>query len=179
MVTKALSKSVVGLAMVLVLAPEVVAKPPSWDKKITGKGRFKVLKEFNGEAVLDKETGLVWQQAPETPPNPTTAVTWPEAQLICNTSDVGGRTGWRLPTLQELTSLQDPAIASPGPILPPGHPFSNVQSAAYWSATSDARDFTGAWFVAFNVAGANIVAKVGAFTRHVWCVRGGSGVDSQ
>jgi hypothetical protein len=36
----------------------VIYDAASWDTKITGAGRFKVLSQFNDEAVLDKETGL-------------------------------------------------------------------------------------------------------------------------
>ena len=37
------------------------AQIQSWDKQLGG-GRFKVLAQFNNEAVLDQETGLVWEQ---------------------------------------------------------------------------------------------------------------------
>jgi len=52
-----------------------------------------------------------------------------------------------------------------------------VQSAGYWSATTDAGDTSGAWVV---FSGAGVVDRVGkiAFFR-VWCVRGGQGVDPQ
>src|SRR4030042_5199182 len=41
----------------------------SWSKKLpcdsqTNCPRFEVLADFNNEAVLDKETGLVWEKAP-------------------------------------------------------------------------------------------------------------------
>jgi hypothetical protein len=60
------------------------------------------------------------------------------AQSHCNTLKTGGRLGWRLPTLQELASLVDPSVPFPGPTRPAGHPFSNVQSGNYWSATANA-----------------------------------------
>jgi len=46
-------------ATALLRAFPAEAKPPSWDKLIPKPGRFKVLKAFGDEAVLDKETGLV------------------------------------------------------------------------------------------------------------------------
>ncbi len=39
------------------------AAPQSWDRVIpNGAKRFKVLEQFNQEAVLDVETGLVWHR---------------------------------------------------------------------------------------------------------------------
>src|SRR6202000_3466365 len=64
----------------------------------------------------------------------------------CLTLIKGGRAGWRLPTLPELGTLFDPSVGSPGPELPDGHPFLNVQTevngnpsafglAFYWTTT--------------------------------------------
>ena len=51
----------------MVLAVAALAKPPLWDKRVDkAKSRFKVLKKFDSVAVLDNETGLVWQRAPPT-----------------------------------------------------------------------------------------------------------------
>lgn len=89
---------------------------------------------------------------------------------------MGGRTGWRFPGIQDLASLIDPAVAPPGPTLPAGHPFSNVESD-YWSATTTARDAARAWGVSLfngNVGRANKFDALRA-----WCVRGGPGVDPQ
>jgi hypothetical protein len=38
----------------------------SWSQKIPAKQRFVVLKQFNCEAVLDRETQLVWERSPST-----------------------------------------------------------------------------------------------------------------
>ena len=75
----------------------------SWNRKIiNAQERFRVLSEFNNEAVLDRETGLVWERTPS-----TQAVQWPNARLLCAQKGVGGRGGWRLPAFDELSSLVD------------------------------------------------------------------------
>ncbi len=150
----------------------------SWSKKLpcdsqTNCPRFEVLADFNNEAVLDKETGLVWEKAPRQ----GNTQDWNTAQSDCNLLvDVGGRQGWRLPTLQELTSLTFTDV-SKGWALPGGHPFSNVRSDIYWSATTTASNTSTAWFVWFGNGAGGGEPKT---NRHyVWCVRGGQGVDPQ
>jgi hypothetical protein len=78
-----------------------------------------VLTQFGNAAVFDGETGLVWEQSPE-----TNVQNWLNAQARCNTKTVGNRQGWRPPTLQELASLVEPTVRF-GHTLP-GHPFTNV-----------------------------------------------------
>jgi len=144
-----------------------------WGEPIDRTGRrFIVLKSYASEAVLDVETGLVWEQSPS-----TSQFTWPNAQSHCNLLTVGNRRGWRLPTIQELASVQDPSQSS-NPILPAGHPFVGVQPVTYWSATTWAVDPTFAWDLSFAVGGnANFFVKT--FSLSAWCVRGGSGVNPQ
>jgi hypothetical protein len=144
---------------------------PSWDQTLPASTRFIVLSHMNGEAVLDRETGLVWQQSPSTSPR----LTWLDAQIHCNELAVSNRIGWRLPTFQELASLVDRSQLFPA--LPADHPFSNVQLSDYWSATTFARDPSGAWAVVFNVGGIIEVDEGSAFFAR--CVRGGQGADAQ
>ena len=49
----------------------------SWSNKIPAAKRFVALADFNNEAVLDRETGLVWEQAPD-----TTLRDWETADLV-------------------------------------------------------------------------------------------------
>jgi hypothetical protein len=77
-----------------------------------------------------------------------------------------------------LASLVDQTQSSPA--LPSGHPFSNVQSILYWSATTDASDTSKAWGVGFTNGGVGSADKSDVNNmKHVWCVRGGQGVDPQ
>jgi Protein of unknown function (DUF1566) len=137
-----------------------------WDQTLQASQRFVVLAAFNSDAVLDKETGLVWEKSPQ-----SNAVSSSNARLACANKVIGGRKGWRLPALPELTSLVDPSVASPGPTLPPGHPFQAVQAANYWSASAHADNATLVWGVGFNNGAALGVSK--SFDQRVWCVRGG------
>src|SRR4026207_326071 len=54
------------VAMLVVQGAPLLAQSPSGDQKFAGPNRFKVLSDFNNEAVLDRETGLVWEKTPET-----------------------------------------------------------------------------------------------------------------
>jgi hypothetical protein len=159
---------------------------PSWDQQLPASTRFVVLSNWidaahpsGGAAVLDRETGLVWERSPSTTPLPWGGPGVPffsSAQYHCNDLNAGGRTGWRLPTIQELLSLVDRSVPFPGPALPNGHPFSNVQSI-YWSATTEATFATLAWAVSFSAGNVGNEIKSGTF--FAWCVRGGQGVDPQ
>ncbi len=161
------------LSLALTLAASPVALADSWGEPISRPDkRFIVLRSYGNDAVLDAETGLVWERSPS-----TATFTWQGAPSHCNLLVVGNRRGWRLPAVQELASLQDPSGAS-NPILPAGHPFSGVQPATYWSATSWAADPAFAWDVNFAVGGTvNFFVK--SFSLSAWCVRGGQGVDPQ
>lgn len=58
----------------------------SWHKKIQDVSfRFELLKDFDDEAVLDKEICLVWERRPSTETKP-----WPNARLSCAQKAVGG-----------------------------------------------------------------------------------------
>jgi len=143
---------------------------PRWDQALTAAQRFVILMAFNSDAVLDKETGLVWERSPQ-----TTAVSSSNVRLTCANKAVGGRKGWRLPSLPELASLVDPSVASPGPTLSSGHPFLNVQSTNYWSASAHAENPALMWGVGFGNGAVLGLSK--AFDQRAWCVRGGMNAE--
>ena len=157
-------------ALVVLAATSAAAKPPSWDRKIEGANRFKVLKAFNGEAVLDQETGLVWDRAPT-----GDLVTFSSATLHCFFgSTPGDRRGWRLPRIEERDELLDP----PGFQLPSGHPFELGKALTFWSATTVAGDAgpesAQAWVILVDGGFAPAEKSDSAAP---WCVRGGESVD--
>ncbi len=143
----------------------VAALPPIWAGTITGAERFVLV--LGGAGVVDRETGLVWRQVPG-----AVAESFGNAQFGCAFSSVGGRYGWRLPTIEELTSLFDQSGGAP-PFLPPGHPFAAVANAAYWS-TTDYTAIAGNVFVV-NFFGIFTSAAKSGGSAVRWCVRGGVG----
>ena len=144
---------------------------PSWDQQLPAATRFIVLSNWNSEAVLDRETGLVWQRTPT-----TDMTSWSGALRFCHSLSLGNRVGWRLPALEELASLQDPTQKNPA--LPAGHPF-QLTATEFWVATAGEGSPSFAYVADVNVAGfAALVVKNGSLTFPYWCVRGGAGVSS-
>jgi hypothetical protein len=141
----------------------------NWDKKLPSASRFTILSAFGGAAVRDDETGLVWEKTLE-----TNQVSWADARAACADKDVGGRKGWRLPSIFELASLMDLSMST-GPTLPLGHPFTNVQLDVYWSATTVAGTPNSAWLVFFDTG--KVLSGFKTITFHAWCVRGGMNTD--
>ncbi len=144
-----------------------------------------MLSNFGGEAVLDRETGLVWEREP-LHPAPMELETGrrnrADALEHCATKTVGKRLGWRLPSLQELASLVDPAGGDGfGRLLPPGHPFIGIEDSHYWSATTQPPSHARAGvvrFVGLPPAGFFPLQAAGIEFQHfVWCARGGEGVN--
>jgi hypothetical protein len=146
----------------------------AWDRKIDDpEQRFEMLDDFHGQAVLDRETDLVWQQAPG-----LGLALQSVAARACPQLSVDNRFGWRLPTVQELATLVDPSV-SPGPKVPAGHPFSNVGDK-FWTNSLHPFSSSQVYIVDFATG----AVEFGQTTQQVlpfWCVRGGigSGVRSQ
>ena len=143
--------------------------PPTWSQKLQCDGtacpRFDLV--MGDAAVLDKETGLVWAKDANIASG---TATWQDAINYCRTLNIGGRIGWRLPTVEELSSLVDASEFDPA--LPAGHPFENVQSNAYWSSTTYEDDSDLVWNVVIFSGDVGYTYKV--FDRCVWPVRGGN-----
>ncbi|MGA6826178.1 DUF1566 domain-containing protein [Nitrospira sp. NS4] len=143
---------------------------PAWDQKLDAATRFVVLSNWNSQAVLDRETGLVWEREPHSMANSF----WSSALGLCANHTTGGRKGWRLPSIFELASLVDPSVIFPS--LPASHPFINIQPTLYWSATTATDLSTDAWFV--NFANGLLSHEAKGLAHPFWCVRGGMNADA-
>ncbi|MCA9472992.1 MAG: DUF1566 domain-containing protein [Nitrospirales bacterium] len=127
--------------------------------------RFVVV--MDGMGVLDNETGLTWQLSPI-----TTTKNWSEARVQCivNTA-ISNRRGWRLPAINELSSLLD--TANTNPALPTGHPFTNIVNGIYWSISTNPDNPAEAWWANLGT-GAVLLSHKWNNQYHTICVRGGS-----
>lgn len=134
--------------------------PPVWSQMLPASERFVLV--LNEEAVLDKETGLVWERSP------SSNTSWPglhaDMSAHCANLAVGGRKGWRLPGTAELASLIDPSQTNP-PMLPTGHPFKNVQLGVY--AVAYGGSSTGGQPVSLATG----VVNYSQDPVYCWCVR--------
>ncbi len=152
--------------LTLVTSQAFAADVQSWDKQISnGKKRFKVLSRFEDQAVLDKETQLVWMI------EPLGATPWFNARHLCAQAKVGNRMGWRLPSLSEFTSLLDPNNFDPA--LSDNHPFIGVSSSIFWTATVTTGSIAplAAWAVDVTQGQVHFAMQINN-NRRTWCVRG-------
>ncbi len=155
--------------------------PPAWSQTLqcdtTACPRFELV--MGGVAVLDHETGLVWQRTVAAAPT----WTWAGAVNQCNYANTGDRWGWHLPTVEQLLTLN---TRRPGgdvaPKLPEGHPFIGVSpdpQVFYWTAST----YTGAPYSAyrFSFGAAGVIDRLLGdykWQEHlIWCVRGGQTVN--
>lgn len=154
--------------------------PPTWSQVLPAAQRFQLV--MGGVAVLDKETGLVWERSPSTDVfNYYDNDPAKDAVSHCASLVLGNRMGWRLPRIQELGSLVDPSVPDPGMKLPPGHPFLNlIPTRPYWSSTAvGEQPSAGArwWIQGFAPP---LVQQWPQFAGGTaWCVRGLQGADIQ
>ncbi len=138
--------------------------PPSWHQLLAANdgadacnsSRFVCV--LGAAAVLDRETGLVWERVPK-----PMAGSWRFANLDCARSNTGGRGGWRLPSRAELMSLIVP--------LPAGHPFT-LTGSNFWAIDDSLTEDTAAAIV--NPGSFSFAHGGKTLAVQYICVRGGS-----
>ena len=99
--------------------------------------------DIQPDTVRDIGTGLTWQRAV-----PDQTFAFDGATAYCGQVTLGGKTGWRLPSMVELLTLIDEHAAM-GPMID-GAAFPNTPSEAFWTSSyfGDAQGM--AWQVYFD-----------------------------
>lgn len=149
---------------------------PSWSQRLVStdgaadgcdSSRFACV--MGGVAVLDRETGLVWQRDPFDGTS-----NWIGPVQSCMGTQTGGRYGWRLPSYTELMTLFDPATYN----LTAGSPFIGI-TGQYWTSNTSVISPDRAYFLEAGKTW-NIDADLKvtpAVPKQFWCVRGGGAND--
>lgn len=114
-------------------------------------------------SVTDSGTALMWQQGENS------SMTWEEALSFCEGLSVASYSDWRLPNVDELTSLVDDTKTSGATI--DTTLFQNAIPGDYWSSTTDPDHTSHAWVIDFAYGGRDGYNKKSP--RYVRCVRGG------
>lgn len=81
-----------------------------WHESQEEQDRF----EVRDRLVIDRDTGLIWMR------NVSPEMTWQQAQGYCAGRELDGLRGWRLPVLDELSTLQFDDHESPRQEMAPG-----------------------------------------------------------
>ena len=126
--------------------------------------RFKI----HGEVVEDLLSGLFWPKDANILGFP---LPWEEALAKVrelNRQKFLGFSDWRLPNRRELRSLV--FLEAKNPVLPPGHPFTNVFHGWYWTSTTAAISPRYAWNIHFG--GGRMFYSRKDEERLLWPVRG-------
>lgn len=112
----------------------------------------------NGDGtVTDTATNLMWTKNAD----PIGKRQWNDAMFKAISFSISGIGGWRMPSKNELLALHQ--------ALKGGHPFEGIQSAFYWSNTTDG-GFT--WYVDMYYGYKEATSSKG-LTAHMWPVRAG------
>lgn len=111
--------------------------------------------------VTDNVTSLQWQDdvVPE-------KIRWQAGIEYCEALSLDGG-GWRLPNINELTSIVDDSAYDPAI----NTIFVNILSGAYWSSTSSSHSSLSAWNMNLSLGNHSFVNKT--YTYYIRCVRAG------
>ena len=111
--------------------------------------------------VGDNETGLQWQD------NETVSKGWQNAINYCEDLTLGNYDDWRLPNINELSSIVDDTKLNPSL----SSVFKSFASGYYWSSTTYAGNSSNAWYVFFYDGNQSYYYK--GYSLYVRCVRAG------
>lgn len=126
--------------------------------------RFVVRSFHRDEVVVDRTTGLMWQQAASSQQMVyRLAMEWINS---LNKRNFAGFNDWRLPTLEEAMTLMERSPNNAGLYIDPV--FNSKQRSWMW--TSDRGEAESAWYVNFNY-GYSKLNRIKSGNNHVRAVR--------
>ena len=137
----------------------------------------------NNGTVIDSGSGLVWQKCSAGQDSlicsgSAITLTWYQAIDYCEGLSLGGRSDWRLPNINELSSLLDLKKTSK-PFIDTGAflntPYTNSltdinPSSFYWSSSTNYRYTDYAYGVSFSPGSTFYLSKIGEKKYYVRCI---------
>jgi len=121
---------------------------------------FLTIGVFAKSTVVDKETGLMWQDSSN-----IVKKDWNSAKSYCKNLSLGGYSDWFLPNIDELMSISDKKRYK----LAIKKIFKNTENSYYWSSSNYKNDSSQAWNVGFGSGDDRYSNKLRK--RYVRCVR--------
>jgi hypothetical protein len=120
-----------------------------------------------GDVIKDNITGLEWQHDSNIKQSGPKR-NWKSALAYCRDLSLGSKDDWRLPNINELSSISDYARIDPNvnPI------FNDTANSLYWSSTTLSGQINYAWHV--DSTDGYVYVNPKGVQVHVRCVRGGS-----
>jgi hypothetical protein len=133
--------------------------PPGDGTYVDGSGNSQYVVSADQLTVTDSITGLVWQRdgsgartgcSHDDVGDPgNTSCTWAEATTYCTGLSVGGFSGWRVPSLKELSTIMD--YTQYFPVIDPVA-FPNTEPWYFWASSPTIAPIY-AWVVNFQGGG--------------------------
>ncbi|MBT4286817.1 MAG: DUF1566 domain-containing protein [Deltaproteobacteria bacterium] len=121
-----------------------------------------IFAQENGEnmTLKDQATGLTWQSGE----NDTSKMKYDWAKSYCESIQIAGKNGWRLPTVKELLTLIDYKKVDPATSLE----FETIYPSYYWSSEVTASYDQRIWAVNFKNGAVSPYKR--NYSTHVRCV---------
>ena len=107
----------------------------------------KFVRDDNLGVVVDPQANLMWQDSEAT----VAPTTWGNAKKYCDDLQHGGFSDWRLPSISELSNIIDDDKFNPA--LNNAFRYFSKNNTWYWSATTNSKNSSSAWYVNFQDGG--------------------------
>lgn len=133
------------------LATGVTRSDAAGDDAAYARGRSRAFVAHGDGTVTDTNTGLVWVRDPAGA-GLGIAYTWSQARDACEQLVYAGHNDWRLPTLEELSTLRNAGRYDP--VIDPVF-VSKADVIYYWTSTAYANGSGYLWGVSFGLGGVN------------------------
>lgn len=126
--------------------------------------RFEIQPHAQGDVVIDREAGLMWQRSADGVP-----YIYEDACVYAALVEAGGFDDWRLPSIEELHSLLDSTRFNPAT---DAHAFPHTKTdLSYWTQTYLGTYQDTLWVVNFKEGDDAHAEKVGKYFRVEYYVR--------